>query len=81
MWSLAFIPAYGFRAAGDVKFTMVTSALIMWFCRVTLAMFLARVLGFGPIAVWIGMFTDWSVRAIIYSIRFKSGKWMEHQVI
>lgn len=81
VWSLAFIPAYGFRAAGDVKFTMVTSALIMWFCRVTLAMFLARVLGFGPIAVWIGMFTDWSVRAIIYSIRFKSGKWMEHQVI
>lgn len=81
VWSLAFIPAYGFRAAGDVKFTMVTSALIMWFCRVTLAMFLARVLGFGPIAVWIGMFTDWTVRAIIYSIRFKSGKWMEHQVI
>ena len=81
VWSLAFIPAYGFRAAGDVKFTMVTSALIMWFCRVTLAMFLARVVGFGPIAVWIGMFTDWSVRAIIYSIRFKSGKWMEHQVI
>ena len=81
VWSLAFIPAYGFRAAGDVKFTMVTSALIMWFCRVTLAMFLARVLSFGPIAVWIGMFTDWSVRAIIYSIRFKSGKWMEHQVI
>ena len=81
VWSLAFIPAYGFRAAGDVKFTMVTSALIMWFCRVTLAMFLARMLGFGPIAVWIGMFTDWSVRAIIYSIRFKSGKWMEHQVI
>lgn len=81
VWSLAFIPAYGFRAAGDVKFTMVTSALIMWLCRVTLAMFLARVLGFGPIAVWIGMFTDWTVRAIIYSIRFKSGKWMEHQVI
>lgn len=81
VWSLAFIPAYGFRAAGDVKFTMVTSALIMWFCRVTLAMFLARVLGFGPIAVWIGMFTDWTVRAFIYSIRFKSGKWMEHQVI
>lgn len=81
VWSLAFIPAYGFRAAGDVKFTMVTSALIMWLCRVTLAMFLARVLGFGPIAVWIGMFTDWTVRAIIYSVRFKSRKWLEHQVI
>lgn len=81
VWSLAFIPAYGLRAAGDVKFTMIASALSMWLCRVTLAMFLARVLGFGPIAVWIGMFTDWTVRAIIFSVRFKRGKWMEHQVI
>lgn len=81
VWSLAFIPAYGFRAAGDVKFTMVTSALIMWFCRVTLAMFLARVVGFGPIAVWIGMFTDWTIRAIIYMVRFRNRKWLAHQVI
>lgn len=65
VWVLSFIPAYGFRAAGDVKFTMGVSAASMWICRVSLAMFLARVLGFGPIAVWIGMFTDWSVRAII----------------
>lgn len=81
VWVLSFIPAYGFRAAGDVKFTMGVSAASMWICRVSLAMFLARVLGFGPIAVWIGMFTDWSVRAIIFTIRFRNGKWLEHKII
>lgn len=43
VWIMAFIPPYGFRAAGDVKFTMTTSMLCMWLCRVVLAMVLARV--------------------------------------
>lgn len=81
VWCLSFIPAYGFRAAGDVKFTMGVSAASMWICRVSLAMFLARVLGFGPIAVWIGMFTDWSVRAVIFTLRFRNRKWLEHRII
>ena len=80
-WTLSFIPAYGFRAAGDVKFTMLVSAASMWLCRVTLAIFLARVLHFGPIAVWIGMFTDWTIRNIIYTVRFRSRKWLNHQVV
>jgi Na+-driven multidrug efflux pump len=75
VWIMAFIPPYGFRAAGDVRFTMTTSMLCMWFCRVVLAMVLARVFHMGPIAVWIGMFTDWTIRGIIYTIRFKNRKW------
>ena len=81
VWIMAFIPPYGFRAAGDVRFTMTTSMLCMWFCRVVLAMVLARVFHMGPIAVWIGMFTDWTIRGIIYTIRFKNRKWLTHQVI
>lgn len=81
VWTLSFIPAYGLRAAGDVKFTMIVSAASMWLCRVSLAIFLARVIGFGPIAVWIGMFADWTVRAVIFFLRFRSRKWLNHQVI
>lgn len=81
VWVLAFIPAYGMRAAGDVKFSMILSCISMWICRVSLCIFLCRVMGFGPIAVWIGMFTDWTVRGIVYMIRFRSRKWMNHQVI
>ena len=80
-WVLSFIPAYGMRAAGDVKFSMITSCASMWLCRVSFTIFLCRVCDFGPIAVWIGMFADWSVRAIIFSIRFHSRKWLNHHII
>lgn len=81
VWIMAFIPAYGFRAAGDVKFSMTVSVLSMWFCRVSLVIFLARVYHMGPMAVWIGMFVDWTVRNIIFTIRFRSQKWLNHEVI
>ena len=79
-WTASFIPAYGMRAAGDVRFSMILSCISMWLCRVSLCIFLIRVMGFGPIAVWIGMFTDWTVRGIIFIIRFKSGRWLNHRV-
>lgn len=81
VWVMSFIPAYGLRAAGDVKFSMTVSVLSMWLCRVTLAMILARVFHMGPMAVWIGMFTDWTIRCVIFTIRFKNQKWLNHQVI
>ena len=81
VWMFAFIPAYGMRAAGDVKFSMITSCTTMWVFRFCLCVYLIRVCGMGPMAVWIGMFTDWTVRAIIFSLRLKSGKWMEHKVV
>lgn len=81
VWTLSFVPAYGLRAAGDVKFSMILSCCTMWLCRVTLCIFLARAFGMGPMAVWIGMFADWTIRGIIFSIRFKSGRWTGHRVI
>lgn len=81
VWTLSFVPAYGLRAAGDVKFSMILSCCTMWLCRVSLCIFLARVFGMGPMAVWIGMFADWTIRCVIFSIRFKSGRWAEHRVI
>ena len=81
VWIMAFIPAYGLRAAGDVKFSMAVSVLSMWFCRVSLVIFLARAFHMGPMAVWIGMFVDWTVRNIIFTIRFRSRKWLNHEVI
>ena len=81
VWIMAFIPGYGMRAAGDVKFSMLTSCTTMWLCRVTLCVVLCRVFGFGPIAVWIGMFSDWTLRGIFYTLRFHGKKWLDHKVI
>lgn len=80
-WVLSFVPAYGMRAAGDVKFSMIVATLTMWLCRVALAVYLCKVWGFGPIAVWIGMFADWTIRGIIFTTRFLSGKWAEIQIV
>lgn len=81
VWTVAFVPAYGMRAAGDVKFSMISSMTTMWLCRVVLCMILCRVFHFGPMGVWIAMFTDWTVRALIFSWRFHSRRWLSHQVI
>ena len=79
-WSWSFIPAYGMRAAGDVKFSMTLSTITMWTCRVALTTFLIRGMGSGPIGVWIGMSTDWAIRSVLFIIRFRSGKWLRHKI-
>ena len=81
VWTMAFVPGYGLRAAGDVKFSMITSCCTMWACRFCLCVFLIRVMGFGPMGVWIGMFADWTVRSIIFTWRFHSRKWLQHKAI
>ena len=81
VWVMGFVPAYGLRAAGDVKFSMITSCTTMWVFRFCLCVYLIRFQGFGPMAVWIGMFTDWTIRGIIFGIRFHSRKWLDHKVV
>lgn len=81
VWIMAFIPGYGLRAAGDVKFSMIVSCCTIWVCRFCLCVFLIRVMGFGPMGVWIGMFADWTLRGIIFTWRFHSRKWLQHKVI
>ena len=81
LWAFSFIPAYGMRAAGDVKFSMITSTITMWCLRVALCIFLVRQYHMGPIAVWYGMFADWAVRGVVFFIRFKSGKWLHNKVV
>lgn len=80
-WTPSFLPGYGLRAAGDVKFSMITSTLSMWICRVVVTIFLVHTFHMGPLAVWIGMGADWTIRSFIFLARFKSNKWLEHKVI
>ena len=81
LWVPSFTPPNGLRAAGDVRFSMITATLTMWLCRVALSIFLMRVVKTGPIGVWYGMFADWGVRGVIVTIRFVRGKWLRFKVI
>jgi len=81
LWAASFTLPNALRAGGDAKFTMTVSMLSMWLCRVMLCY--VFVLGFdmGLFGVWLAMFVDWVFRALFFTLRFRSGKWMEHQVI
>lgn len=80
-WSFSFIPPYGMRATGDVRFPMLVSTVTMWTCRVALTIFLIRVLKTGPLGVWIGMSSDWVIRSAIFFFRFKSGKYIHRTAV
>lgn len=82
LWPLAFIQTASLRAAGDVKYPMVMSILSMWVMRIGGAYLLVYPLGVGVAGVWISMaMLDWGFRAVLYALRWKSGKWQNMKVI
>lgn len=81
LWAVSFVLPAGLRGAGDAKYTMVTSILGMWVFRIILGYILGVPLGMGVIGVWLGMFADWLVRAVLYYLRLKGGKWKLNTVV
>lgn len=80
LWTFSFMPAYGMRAAGDMRFSMLVATATMWLCRVLATILLVRLFGMGPLAVWLGMFCDWLVRSVIFSVRFRGDKWIHRRM-
>lgn len=81
IWPLSFTLPSALRAAGDVKYTMLTGILSMWLFRVLCSYLLAVVCNLGILGVWFGMFIDWGVRSVLFTGRFLSGKWESKNVI
>lgn len=71
----------GLRAAGDVKFTMVVSVVSTLAVRLFLSWLLSIVFDMGVIGIAVAMVCDWILRAGIFFLRQKSGKWKSFQVI
>lgn len=71
----------GLRAAGDVKFTMYVSVISTIAVRLLLSWVFGIVLHMGVIGIAIAMVCDWSLRAVIFFWRQKSGKWKVFRVI
>lgn len=75
LWSISFVLPAGLKGSGDARYTMVSSIIGMWIFRISMGYVLGIPLKMGLIGVWLGMYTDWLVRGILYYLRFKSGKW------
>lgn len=71
----------GLRAAGDVKFTMYVSVASTIAVRLLLSYLLGIVLDMGVVGIAIAMVCDWIIRAVIFILRQRSGKWKGFQVI
>lgn len=71
----------GLRAAGDVKFTMYVSIASTIAGRLVLSYLLGITFNMGVIGIALAMAADWSIRAIIFIWRQKTGKWKKFQII
>lgn len=71
----------GLRAAGDVKFTMYVSIISTIAVRLILSYFLGITMHMGVIGIAFAMVSDWTVRAVIFWWRYRTGKWKMFQVI
>ncbi|MFQ9548185.1 MAG: MATE family efflux transporter [Lachnospiraceae bacterium] len=74
LWVPSFTPPNGLRAAGDVRFSMITATLTMWLCRVALSIFLMRVVKTGPLASGTKCCRLGSKRRYLYNC-FERGKY------
>ncbi|MBE6017305.1 MAG: MATE family efflux transporter [Lachnospiraceae bacterium] len=71
----------GMRAAGDVRYSLVSTIASSVIVRVAMSVLLGKILGFGVAGVAFGMVSEWLVKAILMILRYRSGKWKNFRVI
>lgn len=81
LWSLSFVLPSALRAAGDSKFTSISSLLTMWLFRIILGYIFGITLGYGLMGVWVAMVAEWGVRGAVFYWRYKGDKWYRHKLI
>lgn len=81
IWSFSFMIPSALRAAGDSKFTSVSSMLSMWLVRVVLGYILGLMTPLGVIGIWLAMDLEWGVRGTVFLLRLHGDKWYQHHVI
>lgn len=89
IWPIGFMLPSAFRAARDVRFSMIVSMISMWTFRVAsgyvmaletvsvFGLFSFPGLGLGIMGVWIAMTVDWVFRVSFYLYRYLSNKWLK----
>lgn len=71
----------GLRATGDVNFTTAISLFTTIGVRLILSILFGIILNMGVMGIALAMCLDWTVRGIIFWIRFRQGKWTQYKVI
>lgn len=81
IWPLAYTLPVTFRAAGDATYPMLVSISAMIGCRIALSYLFGLYFHMGMFGTWVAMFCDWIIKAIIFSWRYLSEKWISYSAI
>ncbi len=81
VWGASFVLPAGLRGAGDTRYALVVATCTMWGLRIAAGYVMGIVLGLGVIGVWMGMFSDWVVRGILFRKRLRSPHWTRHRLL
>ncbi len=73
--------AAGLRAAGDVRFAMLSAIFCTVVLRTALSFLLALGLHLGVVGIALAMGLDWTVKAVLDLLRYRGGKWRSLKVI
>ncbi|MEG1471286.1 MAG: MATE family efflux transporter, partial [Clostridia bacterium] len=80
-WTASFTLPNALRAAGDAKFTMTVSVFSMWVFRIGASYLLVYGFHMGLLGIWVAMAIDWVARAVLFSWRYRSGKWLTKKIV
>jgi putative MATE family efflux protein len=78
IWPFSWPFPSALRAANDAKFTMTVSLASMWIVRIGLSHLFTLFTDWNLYGVWAAMIMDWTVRAVFFIARWKSGFWRSH---
>jgi putative MATE family efflux protein len=80
LWGVVITLSMCLNGIGDTMITMLTNLTTMWGVALVLAYFLSRVPGLGVYGIRWGLVTGIVVRAVIYSVYFKLGRWKHKKI-
>lgn len=75
-WPLSFALPNALRGASDVTFTLSVSMFSMWVFRVALSYLCIRFFNASIYLLYCCFAVDWIFRALMFTLRFKSKKWL-----
>ncbi len=80
-----FTPSFGLpnalRAAGDNRFVMAAASFTVVAFRLAGSFVLGNMMGLMVHGVWYAMYLDWIGRAVLFTLRFKSGRWLKCRLV
>jgi len=70
----------GLRGAGDTRWVLYLSTIGVWTVRVGGGALMVYVFDLGVVGAWAGAIADQTIRAVIFWLRFRTGRWKEIKI-